>query len=73
MRIEVKVKPGKKEAKVIKHDFAQYEVWVKSRPVKGTANKEALSLLSTYFGVKNYHIRLVSGLISPIKIFEIKE
>lgn len=73
MKIEVKVKPGKKETKVIKHDFAKYEVWVKSRPIKGAANKETHSLLCTYFGIKNYHIRLVSGLTSQIKIFEIKE
>ena len=40
MRINVSVKAGKQESRVIKKDFGEYEVWVKARPVKGAANKE---------------------------------
>jgi hypothetical protein len=73
MRIEIKIKPGKKTAKVIKQDFASYEVWVKSPPIKGAANRELLKVLSDYFNVKVYDLRIVSGLTSPMKIIEMSE
>ncbi|OGM60021.1 hypothetical protein A2955_01470 [Candidatus Woesebacteria bacterium RIFCSPLOWO2_01_FULL_37_19] len=73
MRMEVHVKVGKGESKVIKKDFAKYEVWVKSQPVKGQANKELLNTLANYFNVKPYNLRIVKGLTSPIKIVELKK
>jgi uncharacterized protein (TIGR00251 family) len=71
MKISVKVKTGKKKSKVIKNDFADYEVWVKSRPVKGAANKELIKVLADYFNTKKSNLRIKSGLTSPTKIIEL--
>lgn len=73
MRINVFVKSGKKESKVIKKDFGEYEVWVKAKPVKGAANKEIIDVLANYFSVKPYNLRIVKGLTSPLKIIELKK
>ena len=73
MRMNVVVKTGKGESKVIKHDFAEYEVWVKARPVKGAANRELIETLANYFNVKNYNFRIVSGLTSSNKIIELSK
>ena len=70
MRMNVSVKTGKSESKVIKKDFADYEVWVKARPVKGAANKELIEVLSDYFNLKPYNLRIVKGLTSSNKIVE---
>ena len=71
MRINVHIKTGKSESKVIKKDFAEYEVWVKSQPMKGAANRELLETLANYFSVKPYNLRIVKGLTSPLKILEL--
>lgn len=65
------MKTGKNESKVIKKDFADYEVWLKARPVKGAANKELIEVLANYFNRKPYEIRIVKGLTMPIKIIEL--
>ena len=71
MKINIKVKTNRNESRVIKKDFAEYEVWVKSPPVKGLANKELINTLSNYFNVKPYNLRIVKGLTSSIKIVEL--
>lgn len=71
MRMDIKVKAGKNEGKVIKRDFAKYEVWVKSPPTKGLANKELIKVLANYFNVKPYNLRIVKGFRSPEKIIEL--
>ena len=71
MRINVLVKAGKKESRVIKKDFGEYEVWVKARPVKGAANKEIIEVLANYFSVKPYNLRIAKGLTSPLKVIEL--
>ena len=71
MRMDVHVKSGKKENKVIKKNFGEYEVWVKSPPVKGQANKELIQVLANYFSVKPYNLRIVKGLTSSIKVVEL--
>jgi len=70
MRIKIRVKTGKNESKVIKKDSGGYEVWVKARPVKGSANKEFIKTLSKYFSLKPYNLRIVKGFTSPTKIIE---
>jgi len=73
VRIKVRVKPGKKESKVIKRDFADYEVCVKAPPVKGAANREVISVLANYFNVKPYRVRIVQGLTVSTKVIELSE
>lgn len=71
MRIDVHVKTGKKESKVIKKDFARYEVWVKARPERGKANKEVIEVLSSYFSKRKANLRIVKGLTFPDKVIEL--
>lgn len=73
MRMDVHVKTGKSENKIIKIDFAKYEVWVKNPPVKGQANKELIRVLANYFNLKPYNLRIVKGFTSPDKIIELKK
>ena len=73
MRLTVKVKTGKGKNNVIKHDFGEYEVWVKSPPIKGAANRELIKVLANYFSVKSYNLRIVKGLTSQIKILELSK
>jgi uncharacterized protein YggU (UPF0235/DUF167 family) len=71
MRINVTVKTGKNESKVIKKDFADYEVWLKAQPVRGAANKELIQVLADYFSVKPYNLRIVKGLTLPRKMVDL--
>ncbi len=71
MDINVRVKTGKKENRVIKNDFADYEVWVKSPPIRGLANKELIKVLAAHFNVKEYDLRIIKGLTSPFKILRL--
>jgi uncharacterized protein YggU (UPF0235/DUF167 family) len=71
MRINVLVKTSKSEVKVIRKEFGEYEVWLKSRPVKGQANKDLISTLADYFNVKPYNLRIVKGFTSPKKVIEL--
>jgi uncharacterized protein len=70
MDLEIYIKTQKNEARVIKTKFGEYEVWVKSPPVKGRANKELLEVLALYFNAKPYNFRIKKGLTSPRKIVE---
>lgn len=71
MRMDVEVKTGKNKTCVTKKDFGKYEVWLRSLPIKGAANKELIELLANYFNVKKYQLRIVKGLTSPKKIIEL--
>lgn len=73
MRITVYVKTRKNESKVIKKNFAEYEVWVKSAPIKGSANKELIKTLADYFNVKTYNLRIIKGVTSSVKIIELSK
>lgn len=71
MKIDIHVKTGKNEGRVIKKGFADYEVWVKSPPVKGLANKELIITLANYFNVKPRNLRIVKGYMSHLKVVEL--
>ena len=68
MDLEIHIKTRKSEAKVIKKAFGEYEVWVKSPPVKGAANRELITVLASYFNTKPNTLRITKGLISSVKI-----
>ena len=71
MDLEIHIKTRKSEAKVIKKAFGEYEVWVKSAPIKGAANNELIIILASYFNTKPYNLRIIKGLTSPIKIIKL--
>ncbi len=48
-------------------------VYVQSPPEKGRANEEAREILAEYFGVSKSRVRLVKGLRSREKVFEVED
>ena len=47
-------------------------VGVKSKPIRGKANRELIRKLAKHFGVSTSQVRIVSGLRSRDKIVEIE-
>lgn len=71
MLIKVKVFPASKKEEIIRKSEDSFEVKVKAKPVRGTANREVVRLLSLYFKVSEQDIKLVKGFKQRNKIFEI--
>ncbi len=67
MIMEIKVKTGAPEEKIIKHED-YWEVWIKEKPVKGRANVAIIKLLEKELG-KN--VRILKGAKNKRKIIEI--
>ena len=47
-----------------------FEVWIKEKPIEGKANEYLEKFLKKYFGKK---VKLVSGMTSKIKTFEVAD
>lgn len=71
MKIFVTAKPSAKESKVERIDNANFVVSVKEPPVQGKANAAIFKALAEHFHVSLARVRLISGLTSRQKIFEI--
>lgn len=72
MLIKVKVFPGSKEEKIVKKAEDSFEVKVKERAERGLANMAVIKLLASYFKIPASQVRLLKGVKSRSKIFEIK-
>ncbi len=70
MKVSVKIKTEAKESRVERAGDALL-VFVKSSPIKGKANKEAIKLLAKYYKRDISQIKIASGLKSKNKIIEI--
>lgn len=80
MKIFVKAKAGAKEDKITPPQprlvLEKEELWiisVKEPPIKGRANEAIIGLLAKYFDISKSKIRLISGVTSKRKVFEITE
>ncbi len=75
MIINVKVKPGSSQEKIVENilDDGSREVtiWTHARAHDGEANKKVTELVAKYYGVSKMSIKLVRGATSKIKTFEI--
>lgn len=71
MLIKVKAFPGAKKIKVVKKDENSFQVWVKTKPIKGQANQALRQVLGGYLHLPIDKIRLVKGFKQRNKIFEI--
>lgn len=69
--IEVQVKPNSKQQKIQEISDELYEIWVKSRPERGKANKELIKLIADHFKVQQNQIKIVQGLKSRNKTIKI--
>ena len=57
MIINVKVKPGASEEKVVRNEDGSYSILVKERAEKDKANKRVVNLLAKEFGVHFSNIK----------------
>ncbi len=56
----------------IRKGEGRLEIKLKSKPLKGEANKELKELLSNFFGVPINNIKIIKGLKSKNKIINVK-
>ena len=73
MKILVKVKPNSKTSEVLKVNEKEYIAKIKSSPKENKANIELLNLISDYFNVSNFQVRILRGLKSKTKLLEVIE
>jgi uncharacterized protein YggU (UPF0235/DUF167 family) len=73
MHIKVKVFADSKKDGIIKRKDDEFEVRVKEKAEKGTANRAVIRMLANYFKIDEPKIRLAKGFKEINKIFEIKE
>jgi uncharacterized protein YggU (UPF0235/DUF167 family) len=71
MMIEVKVHPGARIEKLLKHDNGSYEVWTRAPADKGRANEDVIRQMSRALEVPVKRILLRRGAASRMKYFEI--
>lgn len=71
MIVSVIVHPNSKLTRVERDLLDTVHVYVVSPPLEGKANKEAVDVLASFFGVKSNQVFLVGGHKSKTKKFEI--
>jgi hypothetical protein len=73
MLIKVKVFPNSKKEEIIRKSKDSFEIRVREKPVMGRANKEAIRITASYFGVSESKVRIIRGFKQPNKIFEVSD
>ena len=68
MIINIKVRPSKRETKIISKDGDNYIIDLKARPEKGKANLELIKFLRRHFGKD---VEIISGYNNRKKIVKI--
>ena len=72
MKISVHIKPNSHHREeVVKTDDDVLTVYVKAPAIEGRANAAAIKLLAKHFKVTSSKVKLVRGVTSKYKIFEI--
>lgn len=71
MKLSISVHPNSKKPRIIKNNFGNLEVYVAQKAIDNQANLAVIEALAEYFKVKKSAIRLILGIKSKIKIFEI--
>ena len=71
MKISITVHPNSKKPRIIKNDLGNLDVYVAQKAVDNQANLATIEALAEYFQVKKSVIKLVLGMKSKVKIFEI--
>lgn len=72
MKIQVKVSPNAKEAKVEKESEGVLRVKVNAPAREGKANKRLIEILAEYFSKPRSSMKIVKGLTSKNKVVEIE-
>lgn len=71
MLIKVKVSPNSKKEEIIEKLKNSFNIKVKEKPIQGKANKAVINVLSLYYKIPKDKIKIVKGLKSRNKIFEV--
>ena len=71
MLIKVKILPNSKKREIIEKSKDSFEIKIRTKPIKGLANKAVINTLSLYFKIPESRIRLIKGFKQRNKIFEI--
>ncbi len=71
MKISVQVKPGTHAREEVIASDEGYTVYTKARAVDGKANEAVVKLLAKHFKVPRSRVKLVRGMTSRHKVFEI--
>lgn len=72
MKISVHIKPNSRHREeVVKNDDDTLTVYIKAPAIEGRANAAAIKLLAKHFKVAPSKVKLVRGVTSKYKIFEI--
>ncbi len=71
MKITALVKPNSKKESVEKLADGSFRISVKEPALEGKANFAAARAIAEHFGVARSHVKIVSGLSSRRKVFDI--
>ena len=74
MKISVKIKPNSRyREEVVAGDDGSLVVYTKAPAIEGRANLAAVKLVAKYYGVAPSRVKLVCGVASRNKVFEIAD
>lgn len=71
MIVNIKVIPGTGKQEIKKEDN-RLKIYLKSKPKKGKANKELISLLASHFNISKGNIEIIKGEYARNKIIKIE-
>ena len=71
MKLEITVKPGTSQEKIVQTGEGAYTVYLRAKAHDGEANVALIKLLSKHFGVAKTSIRIVRGQNSRVKVIEL--
>ena len=72
MKISAKIKPNSRHREeVVAGDDGSLTVYTKAPAIEGRANLAAVKLVAKYYGVAPSRVKLVCGVTSRNKVFEI--
>lgn len=74
MKISAKIKPNScHREEVVANDDGSLTVYTKVPAIEGRANLAAVKLVAKYYGVASSRVKLVRGVASRNKVFEIAD
>lgn len=73
MIVTIKVHPKSKNPRVEKSSNGETHIYIKEAPIKGEANKAVLKVLSDIYRVPPSSIKMLRGIRSKDKVFEINK
>lgn len=72
MKISVHLKPSSRHREeVVPNDDGSLTIYTKAPAIEGRANSAAVKLLAKYFGVAPSKVKLLRGVASRYKVFEV--